>query len=234
MKRKIAAAALCILICLVSGTAVWMNARADTPVVYNAEDIYARSGQAVLYIRILREDGSLKATGSGVILSPDGLAATAYHVVKDAERIEGTLRDGRVVSPIEVVGYDELTDAALIRLPAPPGGSEDGYDYVPARQTAVLYGEKVFAIGYPMANTPIITEGIVNSPSAEINGRSRILTSAQIASGMSGGPVLDRFGRVAGIVSGSLRTMNNIHLVIGMDDVRALPGAEALRRLDAE
>lgn len=94
MKRKIAA--LCILICLLSGAAVWLNVEADTPVSYNAEDIFGRSEQAVLYIRILREDDSLKATGTGVILSPEGLAATAYHVVKGAERIEGTLRDGRV------------------------------------------------------------------------------------------------------------------------------------------
>jgi S1-C subfamily serine protease len=226
MKRKIAA--LCILICLLSGAAVWLNVEADTPVSYNAEDIYGRSEQAVLYIRILREDESLKATGTGVILSPEGLAATAYHVVKGAERIEGTLRDGRVVSPIEVIGYDEQTDAAILRLPAQESGKKAAYDYLPARDTAVRYGEKVFAIGYPMANTPIITEGIVNSPNAEVNGRNRILTSAQIASGMSGGPVLDRLGRVAGVVSGSLRTMNNIHLVIGMDDVRALLAAREI------
>ncbi|TMV49100.1 trypsin-like peptidase domain-containing protein [Paenibacillus mesophilus] len=226
MKRKIAA--LCFLICLLSGAAVWLNAEADTPVAYNAEDIFGRSGQAVLYIRILREDGSLKATGTGAILSPDGLAATAYHVVKGAERIEGTLPDGRIIGPIEVLGYDEQTDAAIVRLPAPQSGKKDAYDYLPVRDTAVRYGENVYAIGYPMANTPIITEGIVNSPNAEVNGRSRMLTSAQIASGMSGGPILDRFGRVAGIVSGSLRTMNNIHLVIRMDDVRALLAAQGI------
>ncbi|MFD2876769.1 hypothetical protein ACFTAO_13560 [Paenibacillus rhizoplanae] len=45
----------------------------------------------------------------------------------------------------------------------------------------------MYALGYPLKNTAIITEGIVNTPAADINGRSRILTSAQVASGMSGG-----------------------------------------------
>jgi len=217
-----------MLICLLSGMAVWLNAEADAPVTYNAEDIFEQGGQTVLYIRVLREDDSLKATGTGVVLSPDGLAATAYHVVKGAERIEGMLPDGRVISRIEVLAYDEQTDAAIVRLPAPDDGKKGAYAYLPVREPAVRYGENVFAIGYPMANTPIITEGIVNSPRAEVNGRSRILTSAQIASGMSGGPVIDRYGRVAGIISGSLRTMNNIHLVIGMDDIRMLLDAHKI------
>ncbi|SDD59453.1 Trypsin-like peptidase domain-containing protein [Paenibacillus sp. UNCCL117] len=220
MIRKLAIVGF--LISLLSGAAVWMHAKADTPAVYNAEDTFSRSEDALMYLRILREDDSLKATGTGVILSADGRAATAYHVVKGAERIEGTLRDGRVVSPIQVIGYDEQTDAALLQLPDPKDGKKKLYDYLPIRETAVNYGEQVFALGYPMADTPIITEGIVNNPKAEVNGRSRILTSAQVASGMSGGPVIDRFGRVTGIISGSLRTMNNIHLVIDMEDIRSL------------
>ncbi|MEK8129897.1 serine protease [Paenibacillus filicis] len=220
MKRKIAA--LCLLISLLCGAAVWMQAKADSPAAYTAEDIFGRSEQAILYIRILREDDSVKATGTGVILSPDGLAATAYHVVKEASRIEGTLRDGSVVGPIEVVAVDEQTDAAVLQLPALKSGPAGGYAFLPIRETAVNFGEQVFAIGYPMANTPVITEGIVNNPKAEVNGRDRVLTSAQIASGMSGGPIIDRFGRVAGIISGSLRTMNNIHLVIPLKEVRSL------------
>ena len=80
----------------------------------------------------------------------------------------------------------------------------------------------MFAIGYPMKETKIITEGIVSSPQAPVNGRNRILISAQVASGMSGGPVLDKNGDVVGVISGSLRTMNNIHLVVDMDTVRTV------------
>lgn len=219
MKRKLMI--LGLLLTLISGMMVYLNAEADTPVIYNAEDTYERSHNALFYIRVLQGDGSVMAAGTGVVLSSDGTAATAYHVVKGAERIEGTLQDGRVVSPIKILEYDELTDAAILKLPD-PAGFEATYASLPIRDTAVRQGEKVYALGYPLKNTPIITEGIINTPKAEINGRNRILTSAQTASGMSGGPIIDQYGRLAGIISGSMRTMNNIHLVIDMSDVRSL------------
>lgn len=223
------AAAAVILFMLLAGAAATMtglDVRAELPAAYSAEEQYAHSRDAVVYLRVLREDGSLKATGTGTVLTAEGLAATAYHVVQDAERIEAVFLDGRVLAPVEVEAHDAQTDAAILRLPAPTEGGV--YDALPLRGPAVRYGERVAAVGYPLAYTPIITEGIVNSPEAAVNGRNRILTSAQIASGMSGGPLLDAHGRVAGIVSGSLRTINNVHLVIAADDIRALLPEDSL------
>ncbi|MDF2670383.1 MAG: trypsin-like serine protease with C-terminal domain [Paenibacillus sp.] len=202
----------------------FMSANADTPVQYNAEQIYERSENAIFYIRVLREDGSVKSTGTGVLLSQDGLAATAYHVVKGAERIDGAFNDGRIVSTIEVLNVDEEKDIAILKLPDPQAdaGKEAVYEALEIRENQVKHGEKMYAIGYPLKNTPIITEGIINSPKAEINGRDRILTSVQVVSGMSGGPIIDIQGRLIGIISGSLRTMNNIHLVVDIEDLRSL------------
>ncbi|MNI40778.1 Serine endoprotease DegS [compost metagenome] len=222
MKRKMLS--VCFLISLFAGMMVLMSAKAETPVIYNAEDTFEHSEHAMVYIRILHKDNTVKAVGSGVILTPEGIAATAYHVIKEAERIEGILYDGRTVGPIEVLNYDELTDIAVLKLPDPTTnlGDKRDYEIIPVRETAVKYGEKVFAMGYPIANTPIITEGIINSPKAMVNGRNRILISAQVASGMSGGPILDQQGNLAGIISGSMRTMNNIHLVIDMAALRSV------------
>ncbi|WP_179136119.1 serine protease [Paenibacillus sp. 32352] len=224
MRKKLLAAGLGIFLLLLSGVVFFAKANADEAAVYNAEDIYERSESAVFYIRALNGDGALKATGTGVVVSPDGVAATACHVLAEAAQLEGVFTSGRTVSPIEVLSCDEQTDAALLKLPALHEGQLGITEYpaLPFRETAVKHGEKVFAIGYPLKDTPIITEGIVNSPNAEINGRGRILTSAQIVSGMSGGPIIDKNGRLAGIISGSLKTMNNIHLVIPMNDVRSL------------
>jgi S1-C subfamily serine protease len=207
---------------------IFMSANADLPVQYNAEQIYERSESAVFYIRVLHENDTIKSTGTGVLLSQDGIAATAYHVVKDAERIEGTLSDGRTVSSIEVLNVDEDKDVAILKLPDPQSmtGKQPFYEVLEIRDNTVKHGEKMYAIGYPLKNTPIITEGIVNSPKAEINGRDRILTSAQIVSGMSGGPIIDLQGRLIGIISGSMRTMNNIHLVADIEDLRSLLPAE--------
>ncbi|MBW7457058.1 serine protease [Paenibacillus sepulcri] len=202
------------------------NVYGDTPVSYNAQEIYANTQDAVFYIRALGKNGVLKNTGTGVMISPDGTAATAYHVVTDADKLEGIFNDGRIVTGIRVLRYDELTDAAVLKLPL-PAGKEAAYAALEIRNPAVLQGEKVFAIGYPLKQTPIITEGIVNSPAAKINGRSVILASAQVVSGMSGGPLIDQYGRLAGILSGSLRTMDAIHLVVGTADLRSLLQAQA-------
>lgn len=209
---------------LLSGMSLLAKVNADEAATFNAEDIYERTESAVFYIRALNGDGILKASGTGVILSPEGIAATACHVIKEGERLEGIMGDGRTVSPIEVLNCDEQTDAAILKLPIPDSGLGEhvAYHSLQVRETAVKHGEKVFAIGYPMKDSPIISEGIINSPNAQINGRGRILTSAQIVSGMSGGPIIDRYGRLSGIISGSLKTMNNIHLVIPMDDLRNL------------
>jgi S1-C subfamily serine protease len=225
--RKIIAA-LSIVVLLMTGmhrsdTHTFANAEAGALPVYNAEDIYEQYCGAVFYIRALQDDGTLLATGSGVVISTDGLAATAYHVIAGAEQVEAVLHDGSVVTGIEVRGYDELTDAGILKLPVavdPETGDAQPYEALTVREPKVRPGEQVFAIGYPLKNTPIITEGIINSPDAEINGRSRILTSAEVVSGMSGGPLIDRHGRLAGVISGSLRTMDNIHLAISTEDLR--------------
>lgn len=222
MRNKVMA--LCLLVALASAGLLYTRpAGADTPVVNNAEQTYRLAENAMFYLRVLKSDGTASSTGTGVILSPGGTAATAYHVVKGAERLEGVLADGTVISPIKVTKYDELKDVAVLELPAPGAKVKGGaYASLKIRKEVLEYGEAVFALGYPLKNTSIITAGIVNSPDAPINGRSRILTSSQVASGMSGGPLIDAHGQLAGVISGSLRTMDNIHLVVNMEDLRSL------------
>lgn len=195
------------------------TSEAESPQVYDAEGIYGLAQKATFYVRVFRDDGTLKDVGTGFLVSREGEALTAYHVVKDAARISCVLDDGTVVDSCKVLTGDETADTAWLQLP-PLRGSKAGYEHLTLRTSKTNHGENVFAIGYPMKETKIITEGIVNSPKADINGRERILVSSQIVNGMSGGPVMDKYGAVIGIVSGSLRTMNNIHLVVGADIVR--------------
>lgn len=185
-----------------------------------AVEVYEQSSAAIVYIRALGEYNNIRSTGSGVIVSKDGELLTAYHVVKNAVSYEIVLPEGQVITGARLVASDEGKDTALMQLPAPKKG--ESYPYVLLRKQPLKHGEKVFAIGYPLKDTPIITEGIVNSPAAAINNRERILTSAQIVSGMSGGALLDQKGQLSGVISGSLRSMDGIHLIINIDDVLEL------------
>ncbi|WP_068665261.1 S1 family peptidase [Paenibacillus oryzisoli] len=202
-------------------TSHYMISDANPPETYGAEAIYANAEKALFYVRAFREDGTLKDVGTGFVVGEDGTALTAYHVIGGADRITCVRNDGSIEENCRVVSQDETTDTAVLKFPQDKSGyePEGGYAYINLRTSKVKHGEKVFAIGYPMKDTKIITEGIVNSPRANINGRDRILVSSQIVNGMSGGPILDKYGHVTGLISGSLRTMNNIHLVVNMEDI---------------
>lgn len=188
---------------------------AGSTVEFDAEGLYARAEAAIFYVRAFRPDGTLQDVGTGFLVKPDGTALTAYHVVEGADQISCMLNDASIVA-CRITGMDEEADTAVLKLPPPADSTANGgvYPYLPLRTTPVKHGEKVYAVGYPMKGTKIITEGVVNAPRAPINGRDRMLVSAELVNGMSGGPVLDRFGYAAGLASGSLRTMSGIHLAV--------------------
>lgn len=196
---------------------------ADSPPRYNAEELYSHVEEAVFYVRVLREDGTLKDVGTGFLIRPDGTALTAYHVVEEAEQVECVMNDLSTVIG-RVTARDETADTAVLKLeqPADSAGVQRTYPFIPLRTGQMKHGGKVFAIGFPMKGTTIITEGIVNAARASINGRDRVLVSAEVVNGMSGGPLVDEHGYAAGILSGSLRTMNGIHLAVSAEDAAAV------------
>src|SRR5260370_19850168 len=122
------------------------------------------------------------------------------HVVEDADKIDVKLRDGREF-PARVVGADEKTDIAVIKvdakdLPIVPLGDSD----------ATRVGQFAFAIGAPFKVDYTFTDGVVSG-----KGRSKLLqtggysisdylqTDASINPGNSGGPLCDIDGKVIGM-----------------------------------
>src|SRR3712207_321232 len=75
-----------------------------------------RAGPAVLHVAVRRKRG--QGTGSGVIVSPDGLVLTNAHVVAGAEAVQVTTAEGRPM-PARLLGEDRDTDLALLRAEAP-------------------------------------------------------------------------------------------------------------------
>ncbi|MES2808031.1 MAG: trypsin-like peptidase domain-containing protein [Bacteroidota bacterium] len=97
------------------------------------------------------------ASGSGVIISPDGYIVTNNHVVAKADKIDITLNDHRQFKA-KVIGTDPNTDLALIKiegnnLPVVKMGNSDD----------VRVGEWVLAVGNPFNLTSTVTAGIVSA-----------------------------------------------------------------------
>ena len=130
----------------------------------------------------------VQSEGSGFIVRPDGYVFTNFHVVEGADKIDVKLRDGRSF-PARVIGTDEKTDIAVVKidakdLPVVKLGDSD----------TVRVGQFAFAIGAPFKLDYTFTYGVISG-----KGRSKLLqtgaysisdylqTDASINPGNSGG-----------------------------------------------
>ena len=142
-----------------------------------------------------------EATGSGVIISPDGYIVTNNHVVNGADELTVTLNDNREFSA-RIIGTDPNTDLALIKvngknLPTLPIGDSDN----------LKVGEWVLAVGNPYNLSSTVTAGIVSAKARSMGGEgtngpqisSFIQTDAAINPGNSGGALVNVKGELVGI-----------------------------------
>ncbi|WP_205271932.1 S1C family serine protease [Lactococcus taiwanensis] len=157
----------------------------------------------------------LASEGSGVIYKKDGDSAyvvTNYHVIASNDSLDVLLSGGQKVSA-KVVGYDEYTDLAVLKI-----SSEHVKDVATfADSSKLTVGEPTIAVGSPLgsqfANTA--TEGILSATSRQVtlsqeNGQTTninaIQTDAAINPGNSGGALINIDGQVIGITQSKLTT----------------------------
>jgi Do/DeqQ family serine protease len=137
--------------------------------------------------------------GSGVILSHDGYILTNNHVVRGADAIQVSLRDGRHATA-KVIGTDPDTDLAILKislknLPVITLGNSD----------KIHIGDVVLAIGNPFGVGQTVTMGIISATGRNKLGintfENFIQTDAAINPGNSGGALVDTNGNLIGINS---------------------------------
>ena len=135
--------------------------------------------------------------GSGVIVGPEGIVLTNYHVIESADEIEVLLADGRRASA-KIVGGDPDTDLAVIKIDLPNLPS-----IVFGRPEAARVGDVVLAIGNPFGVGQTVTMGIVSALGRSQLGintfENFIQTDAAINPGNSGGALVDAQGNLIGI-----------------------------------
>ncbi len=154
--------------------------------------------------------GDQQALGTGFVVSKDGDILTNAHVVSESGQtvstvsvvFKGTGSDGVEVQGT-VVGADESTDVALIRID--PSTAPELTPIPLGDSTKVAVGEEVVAIGNPLGLDFSLSTGVVSatnrdlqSPNGAVIGGG-IQTDAAINPGNSGGPLIDASGQVIGI-----------------------------------
>lgn len=135
-----------------------------------------------------------RGVGSGFFISSDGYILTNHHVIDDASEIFVTLTNGTEYKA-EVVGSDERTDVALLKIDAKDMAT------LPIGSAADLKkGQWVLAIGSPFGLESTVTAGIVSAIGRETGDYLPFIqTDVAVNPGNSGGPLLDLDGEVVGI-----------------------------------
>lgn len=171
----------------------------------STEKIYDSASKAVVEIAARGGSGfggsQSTAQGSGFVVDEKGHIVTNQHVVAGASSISVTFWNGAELDAT-VVGWDPSTDLAVLRVDASPTLLE------PLRfadSSAVHVGDPVLAFGSPFGLEGTVTSGIVSALHREMTAPNTftitdtIQTDAAINHGNSGGPLLDRRGRVIGV-----------------------------------
>ena len=148
------------------------------------------------------EDRSL---GTGVIIDAAGDILTSLHVVDGAEKISIVFADGTQSEGFVVSAQPELDIAVLQAFVMPPL-------FVPAtlgNPGALQVGDEAFVVGHPFGLYGSMSAGVISGfdrtfqpKTSEIELQGLIQIDAAVNPGNSGGPLLNRYGHVVGIVTG--------------------------------
>jgi len=167
------------------------------------QEIYQKCSASVVLIEVQFERifgmGGGTGSGTGIVLTEDGLIVTSAHVIEDARQISVVLYDGtRHIAAL--VGMDENTDIAVLQI--------DATGLIPAvfgDSDELQIGEEVAVIGNPLGQHNSMSNGIISALNRDITyggmTMRMIQTNAAINQGNSGGPLINLYGQVVGITN---------------------------------
>ena len=167
----------------------------------------------------------LEGQGSGVVIYKNGLIITNNHVIDGATKVQVSLKDGRNYIG-EVVGADEATDVAVIKVEANdlPAATLGDSEALKVGQFALAIGN---ALGLP--GGPTVSLGVISAmgrplPGADFIFEGLLQTDAAVNPGNSGGPLADLNGRVIGINTAMVPFAQGVGFAIPINTVKRIAG----------
>lgn len=162
--------------------------------ILDGAEIFRKYNSAIFMV--YTTDGSNVYQGSGFFIGEDGLAVSNYHVFKGtgigAEAIKMP-NDDTAYKVAEIYQRSEDEDFIIFRV------DYDNDNYIPIASKRPQIGERVFAIGSPRGLENTFSSGEVS----QWRGENLMKISALIDHGSSGGALINEYGEVVGITSGT-------------------------------
>lgn len=147
----------------------------------------------------IQKEEAIIGSGSGFFISNNGYILTNHHVVSDANHVDIYFK--KKLYPADIIAFDGINDIALLKIDSQSKGLF--LDYMNSDK-----GENVASFGYPLIDLQgselKVTFGYINSLSG-VGGDIRYFQiDTPIQPGSSGGPLVNQYGGVIGIVSAAL------------------------------
>jgi serine protease Do len=181
----------------------------------SVEEIATTAKPSVVTIRYTGRRRGDEGLGTGFVVA-DGLIATNLHVIGEARPISVELSDGSRHEATAIHASDRAADLAIVRIAA------RGLAPLPLGEAdAVVDGQEVVAIGNPHGLERSVVTGRV-SGLRDMDGIRMIQLALPVEPGNSGGPLLDRQGRVHGIVSLKSLVTPNLGFAVSVARLREL------------
>lgn len=166
----------------------------------DAAALFKKASPAVVQIEVMQADFTPTGRGSGFLVSSDGLVVTNHHVMRSGRKGLVLFGDGKAYRVATILAWDEKKDLAVLKI----NGTGFPYLELLPKKAKPEVGARAFAIGSPRGLTNSLSEGLVSGLRDQDN-REVVQTTAGIAPGNSGGPLLDARARVLGVNTVKMR-----------------------------
>lgn len=168
--------------------------------------IVEENAKNVVAVNVIKTDGST-FTGTGFVVSPDGLIATNRHVAQDALYMNITFNTGAVSGEAKTAAVADKVDLALLKIEARnlPTVTLGDSDYA-------LPGQVITVIGNPRRLQNTVTSGLLSQVRKKADGTLWHQISAPISPSSSGSPVFDEEGHVISVAFSTFKGEDNQNL----------------------
>ena len=169
------------------------------------------------------------AQGTGFLISSDGYIVTNAHMLSGASEVQITTFDEKKI-PAELIGYNAELDIALLKI----SGDYSFLEFDDSNNVRV--GEKVIAIGNPLGLQFSVTEGIVSGiHRSGINElEAYVQTDAALNPGNSGGPLINKNGKIIGINNFKLGSGESLGFALESNYIKDAVNAISQEKLGRE
>ncbi len=182
----------------------------------STEQIAAQARPSLVTLSSRGRDGSSDGVGTGFIVDPSGLVATSLHVIGEGRPFTVRLASGEAIEVLGIHAWDRQADLAVIRI------ARTNLSALPLGISSNLVaGSEVVALGNPLGLADSVVAGVLSARRV-LEEIEMLQVALPIEPGNSGGPLLDREGRVQGIVNAKSLLTRNLGFATPIDLLQPL------------